>query len=156
MRTVIQRVTRAAVHVDGTCVGRIDHGLLALVGITHDDTMQEVAWMAEKLLSLRVFPDDDGKMNRNVVDAGGGLLLVSQFTLYGNLRKGTRPSFIEAARPEVAQPLFDALVATCKAMANGSVPVQQGIFGAMMQVELVNDGPVTVILERHAKDSAAG
>lgn len=111
--------------------------------------------MAEKLLSLRIFPDDDGKMNRSVVDTNGGLLLVSQFTLYGNLRKGTRPSFIEAARPEVAQPLFDALVAACTSLANGAVPIQQGIFGAMMQVELINDGPVTVILERHARETSA-
>lgn len=147
MRIVVQRVSRASVTVDGSVVGSIGHGLLALVGITHDDTAEQSAWMAEKLLALRVFADDEGKMNRSVVDVSGGLLLVSQFTLYGDLRKGTRPSFIKAAPAAIAEPLFKDFVTMCRARAEGRVVVETGVFGAMMDVELVNDGPVTIILE---------
>ncbi len=149
MKCVIQRVSRASVTVDGAVVGSIGHGLLVLVGITHADGTEQARWIAEKLLALRVFADDEGKMNRSVVDVGGGLLLVSQFTLYGDLKKGTRPSFIEAARPDHAQPLFDHLVDLVRQGASGtSTAVSTGIFGAMMDVELVNDGPVTIILDR--------
>lgn len=149
MKCVVQRVSRASVTVDGVVVGSIANGLLVLVGITHTDSEVQAQWIADKLLSLRVFADDEGKMNRSVTDNGGGILLVSQFTLYGDLKKGTRPSFIEAARPEHAQPLFDRLVDLVRQGASStSVSVATGIFGAMMDVELVNDGPVTILLER--------
>jgi D-aminoacyl-tRNA deacylase len=148
MKCVIQRVTRASVTVDGTIVGSINHGLLVLVGITHADTNDQAAWMADKILTLRVFADDEGKMNRSVKDVSGGVLLVSQFTLYGDLKKGTRPSFIAAARPEQAQPLFDHLVDLVRLGAELNVDVATGTFGAMMDVELVNDGPVTIVVER--------
>lgn len=151
MRALIQRVTSAHVSVDDATVGSIDTGLVALIGITHSDTVEECRWIAEKILSLRVFPDEDGKMNRSISDVGGGVLLVSQFTLYGNLSKGTRPSFIRAAGGDAARPLFDALVSIMQdRVSNEQTPVTiaTGVFGAMMQVHLVNDGPVTVMLER--------
>jgi D-aminoacyl-tRNA deacylase len=147
MRVVAQRVSRASVRIDGTVVGEIGNGLMLLVGFTHDDTSREVGWMTEKLLGLRIFADDDGKMNRSVADAGGSILVVSQFTLYGDARKGRRPSFVDAARPEVAIPLYQQFLL---ALANGGVPVAAGQFGADMKVELVNDGPVTLLLERSA------
>lgn len=151
MRALVQRVTSAHVSVDGTTVGSIDTGLVALIGITHTDTVEECRWIAEKILSLRVFPDDDGKMNRSVADVAGGLLLVSQFTLYGDLSKGTRPSFIRAAGGEVARPLFDAFVSIMQDLVTNEktpVTIATGVFGAMMQVHIVNDGPVTILLER--------
>lgn len=151
MRALIQRVTSAHVSVDSQTVGSIQTGLVALIGITHTDTMDECRWIAEKILSLRVFPDDEGKMNRSISDVGGGVLLVSQFTLYGDLSKGTRPSFIRAAGGDVARPLFDSLVSMMQdRVSNEQIPVTiaTGVFGAMMQVHLVNDGPVTVMLER--------
>ncbi|RPI67599.1 MAG: D-tyrosyl-tRNA(Tyr) deacylase [Ignavibacteriae bacterium] len=148
MKCVIQRVSRASVTVDDAIVGSINHGLLVLVGITHADTNDQAAWMADKILTLRVFADDEGKMNRSVKDVSGGVLLVSQFTLYGDLKKGTRPSFIAAARPEQAQPLFDHLVDLVRLGAEPNVDVATGTFGAMMDVELVNDGPVTIVVER--------
>lgn len=148
MKCVIQRVSRASVTVDGSVVGSINHGLLVLVGITHADTNDQAAWMADKILTLRVFADDEGKMNRSVMDVSGGVLLVSQFTLYGDLKKGTRPSFIAAARPEQALPLFDHLVELVRRGAESNVHVATGTFGAMMDVELVNDGPVTIVVER--------
>ena len=153
MRCVVQRVSRASVSVDGTTVGRIAHGLCVLVGITETDTEEQADWIAEKLLALRIFSDDQGKMNLSVMDVGGGLLLVSQFTLYGNLKKGTRPSFVKASRPEHSEPLFAYLVEQVRKgaqAADSPLPVETGIFGAMMDVELVNDGPVTVILERES------
>lgn len=151
MKLVIQRVSQARVDIDGRTVGSIAYGLCALVGITHTDTHAQCEWMAEKLLALRVFADDEGKMNRSVRDTGGGILLVSQFTLYGDLAKGTRPSYIDAARPEHAEPLFQSFVDMVRARAANCQPpidVATGVFGAMMQVHLVNDGPVTIILER--------
>lgn len=149
MRIVVQRTSSASVTVNGQVMGRIGRGLLALVGITHNDSPAEVEWMADKLLSLRIFSDDDGKMNRSVTDIGGGILVVSQFTLYGDLRKGTRPSFIDAARPEHAEPLYDMLVTRLRERGkDDGVKIGTGIFGAMMDVALVNDGPVTIILER--------
>ena len=147
MRVVAQRVSRASVRVGGAVVGEIDSGLMLLVGFTHDDNGGEVGWMAEKVLGLRIFPDDDGKMNRSVVDVGGSVLVVSQFTLYGDARKGRRPSFVDAARPEIAIPLYQEFLL---ALANSGVPVAAGEFGADMKVELVNDGPVTLLLERSA------
>lgn len=151
MRALIQRVTSAHVSVDDATVGSIGTGLVALIGITHTDTLEECRWIAEKILSLRVFPDADGKMNHSISDVGGGVLLVSQFTLYGDLSKGTRPSFIRAAGGDVARPLFDAFVGIMQDRINSEktpVTIATGVFGAMMQVQLVNDGPVTVMLER--------
>ncbi len=146
MRVILQRVRSASVSMSGAIVGAVNHGLLALVGFTHADTPAEVQWIAEKLMQIRVFADDDGKMNRSVVDVSGGILVVSQFTLYGELRKGTRPTYTEAARPDVAEPLYDLLLATLRSAT--SLHVASGVFGAMMDVALVNDGPVTILLER--------
>ncbi len=145
MRVVLQRVSRARVTVDGRTTGEIGRGLLLLVGITAADTEETLAWMADKVVGLRIFADEEGKMNRSVEEAGGALLVVSQFTLYGDARKGRRPSFVEAARPAVAIPLYERFLALLRATGR---PVETGEFGAMMDVELVNDGPVTLILER--------
>jgi D-tyrosyl-tRNA(Tyr) deacylase len=145
MRIVLQRVSRARVTVDGRVTGEIGAGLLLLVGFTEGDGEESLAWMAEKVVGLRVFPDEEGKMNRSVEEADGAVLIVSQFTLYGDARKGRRPSFIEAARPETAIPLYERFVERMRATGR---PVATGEFGAMMDVELVNDGPVTLILER--------
>lgn len=145
MRVVLQRVSRARVTVDGRVTGEIGRGLLLLVGFTDGDTDEALAWMAEKVVGLRIFPDDEGKMNRSVEDIDGGLLVVSQFTLYGDARKGRRPSFVDAARPEVAIPLYERFLSILRATGR---PVRTGEFGAMMDVELVNDGPVTLVLER--------
>ena len=144
MRVVIQRVSRARVTVGGEVTGEVGRGLLVLLGITHDDTIDAARWLAEKTVGLRVFADDEGKMNRSVADVGGGVLVVSQFTLYGDASKGRRPSFVAAAPPEVAVPLYEAFVEAVRALG---VPVATGRFGAMMDVELVNDGPVTLILD---------
>lgn len=151
MRTVIQRVSRANVSVDGSVVGSITHGLLVLLGLSATDTTTEVDWMIDKLLAVRLFPDSAGKMNQSVVDIGGGLLIVSQFTLYGDLRKGTRPSFIQAAGAEIAEPLYDEFLVRLRQRAAEiapNTPISSGIFGAMMDVELVNDGPVTLVIDR--------
>lgn len=147
MRIIVQRVSQASVRVNHEVTGAIGTGILALVGITHSDGTSQVEWMAEKLLKLRIFPDAEGKMNRDVQEVEGGLLIVSQFTLYGSLQKGTRPSFIDAAHPTHAEPLYEALVGALKAKAP-KLHVATGRFGAMMAVELVNDGPVTILLER--------
>ena len=145
MRVVLQRVSRARVTVEGRVTGEIGRGLLLLVGFTEGDDEAKLRWMAEKVVGLRIFPDGEGKMNRSVDEAEGGLLVVSQFTLYGDARKGRRPSFIDAARPEEAIPLYERFLA---ALRQTGRPVQTGEFGAMMEVELVNDGPVTLVLER--------
>jgi D-tyrosyl-tRNA(Tyr) deacylase len=145
MRIVLQRVSRARVTVDGRVTGEIGRGLLLLAGFTDGDTEDALAWMADKVVGLRIFPDDEGKMNRSVEEIDGALLVVSQFTLYGDTRKGRRPSFVEAARPEVAIPLYERFLQMLRATGR---PVRTGEFGAMMDVELVNDGPVTLILER--------
>lgn len=145
MRVLLQRVSRAEVRVAGEVRGRIGRGYLLLVGITTADTPDVVTWMADKVLGLRLFGDDEGKMNRDLAEVGGGLLVVSQFTLYGDARKGRRPSFVDAARPEVATPLYEEFVALLRASGTA---VETGEFGAMMEVELVNDGPVTLWLER--------
>lgn len=150
MRVVVQRVLSASVRVDGATVGEIGTGLLLLAGFAHGDGHDQVAWMAEKLLGLRIFADGDGKMNRSVVEVSGSVLVVSQFTLYGDARKGRRPSFVDAAPPDVAVPLYEDFVATL--LGAGAV-VATGQFGADMKVELVNDGPVTLILEREASTS---
>jgi D-tyrosyl-tRNA(Tyr) deacylase len=145
MRVLLQRVSRAEVRVDHRVVGRIGTGFLLLVGFTHADADEQLLWMAEKVVGLRLFGDDAGKMNRALADVGGQLLVVSQFTLYGSAEKGRRPSFIDAARPEAAETLYARFVGLLEARG---VHVETGRFGAMMDVELVNDGPVTLWLER--------
>lgn len=145
MRVVLQRVARARVTVEGRVVGEIGRGLLLLAGFTDGDTAETLRWMADRVVGLRVFTDAEGKMNRSVEEVDGAVLVVSQFTLYGDARRGRRPSFVEAARPEVAIPLYESFVAMLRATG---CPVQTGEFGAMMQVELTNDGPVTLVLER--------
>jgi D-tyrosyl-tRNA(Tyr) deacylase len=144
MRAVVQRVSRAGVTVDGEVVGTIGRGLLVLLGVAPSDTEAGARWLADKVVGLRIFPDDEGKMNRDVSEAGGGVLVVSQFTLYGDARKGRRPSFIGAAQPALAEPLYEAFVVAVRAQG---VPAATGRFGAMMQVELVNDGPVTLLVD---------
>jgi D-aminoacyl-tRNA deacylase len=145
MRVLVQRALRAEVRVGQRIAGRIGRGLVLLVGFTHSDGDHQLDWMAEKVVGLRIFPDDEDKLNRSVADIGGSLLVVSQFTLYGDAVKGRRPSFVDAARPEVAAPLFDRFVERLRGLR---VPVETGVFGAAMEVELVNDGPVTLWLER--------
>ncbi len=144
MRLVIQRVREARVIVDGETVGGIGRGLLVLVGIRRGDTEREAAYLAEKTVHLRIFEDEQGKMNRSLRDVGGGVLAVSQFTLYGDTRKGRRPSFTDAAPPELAEPLFERYVEELRKYID---QVATGRFGARMLVELVNEGPVTLILE---------
>lgn len=145
MRVVLQRVSRASVTVAGAVTGAIGCGYLVLVGFTADDTADAVTWMAEKIAGLRLFTDADGKMNLPLADVGGAVLVVSQFTLYGDARKGRRPSFVDAAPPEVAVPLYEAFLA---ALRTTGLRVEAGVFGAMMDVALVNEGPVTLLLER--------
>jgi len=147
VRVVLQRVKRAEVRVAGRVTGKIGPGFLVLAGFAPADSDASLAWMADKILGLRVFGDDEGKMNRDLAEAHGGVLVVSQFTLYGDASKGRRPSFISAAPPDVAIPLYERFVALLKEKANG-IPIETGEFGAMMDVELVNDGPVTLILEK--------
>jgi D-tyrosyl-tRNA(Tyr) deacylase len=144
MRAVIQRVTGARVTVDGAVVGEIGKGLVVLLGVSRDDTTSDADYLASKIVSLRIFDDAEGKMNVSVKDVGGGLLVVSQFTLYGDVRRGLRPSWSDAAPPEIAEPLYDEFVESCGKLVQ---PVETGSFRAMMQVELVNDGPVTLIVE---------
>lgn len=148
MRAVIQRVLQAAVQAGDETVGSIAQGLLVLLGVRHDDTLEDVRYMASKLVNLRIFEDAQGKMNRDVRDCQGAILAVSQFTLYADCRKGRRPSFTQAAPPTLARNLYDAFVAE---VAQLGVPVAQGCFGAHMTVSLVNDGPVTIILESPEK-----
>ncbi len=145
MRVVLQRVAEARVTVGDRVTGRIGGGLLLLAAFRASDGDDTVAWMADKVRSLRVFNDDQGRMNRSVEDVGGGILVVSQFTLYGDARKGRRPSFVDAAPPELAVPLYESFVTRLR---DGPCPVETGEFGAMMRVELVNDGPVTLVLDR--------
>jgi len=147
MRVVLQRVSRASVSIDGRMAGAIGRGFCLLVGLTHGDTDVTVDWMAEKVAGLRLFPDAEGKMNLGLDEVGGGVLVISQFTLYGDSAKGRRPSFIDAARPETAIPLYERFVGALRARG---LEVATGEFGADMQVEIHNDGPVTLILERNA------
>jgi D-tyrosyl-tRNA(Tyr) deacylase len=148
MRVVIQRVSSARVVVDREVIGAIEQGLLVLLGITHSDTENEARWLAEKIAGLRIFQDDESKMNRDVAEVAGKVLVVSQFTLYGECQKGRRPSFIDAARPEQAEPLYESFINALKAVG---IRTATGRFGAMMQVELVNDGPVTIIIDTPTK-----
>jgi len=145
MRVILQRVTRGSVTVEGDMTGEIETGFVALVGVTEGDTADDAALLASKTANLRVFDDADGKMNLSVLSVGGGVLVISQFTLYADARKGRRPSFIKAARPEVAEPLVAHYAQQLS--AEGVDPVAHGVFGAMMQVEIHNDGPVTIILD---------
>lgn len=144
MRVVVQRSKQASVTVAGEVVGQIEHGLVLLVGITHKDTEKDVEYVAKKVANLRIFEDEDEKMNRSVIEMEGQILSISQFTLYGDCRKGRRPSFIEAARPEQAEPLYDLF--NVKLRGRG-LHVETGRFGAMMDVKLINHGPVTLIVE---------
>jgi len=144
MRAVVQRVTRASVSVDGEIIGEIGKGLVVLLGIARDDTKVEAAYLVDKIAALRIFDDEEGKMNLSVKDVNGALLIISQFTLYGDVRRGLRPSWIDAAPPEVAEPLYDFFARQVKSVIDN---VATGKFQAMMQVELVNDGPVTILLD---------
>jgi D-tyrosyl-tRNA(Tyr) deacylase len=140
-------VSRASVSIEGSVVGRIERGFCLLVGFTHADTAEQVQWMADKIAGLRVFSDPEGRMNLSLADVGGAALVVSQFTLYGDTARGRRPSFIDAARPELAIPLYELFIAELKKQG---IPVETGEFGAMMEVDIQNDGPVTLVLERSA------
>ena len=146
MRAVAQRVARAEIRVDGEAVGRMDRGILALVGVAERDGPDDARQLAEKLVHLRIFPDSEGRMNRSLVDVGGTLGLVSQFTILGDCRKGRRPSYVGAAKPEQAEPLLELVVETARALG---APVITGRFRAYMDVELVNEGPVTLLLDTH-------
>jgi D-tyrosyl-tRNA(Tyr) deacylase len=143
MRVVIQRVSRAAVHIEGKTVGAIARGLLILVGVEEADGEEDLVWLCGKIVGMRIFSDPEGKMNLSVVDVGGSALVVSQFTLHASTKKGNRPGFTKAARPETAIPLYERFVAELRK----SVPVETGEFGADMQVELTNDGPVTILMD---------
>ena len=144
MRALVQRVSRARVVVDGLVKGEIGPGLVVLLGAAHEDREADADWIARKIAGLRVFADERGLMNRDVREAGGGVLAVPQFTLYGDARRGRRPDFLRAARPEQAEPLFERF---CEALASERVPVARGVFRAHMEVELLNDGPVTLMIE---------
>jgi D-aminoacyl-tRNA deacylase len=144
MRAVIQRVTRGKVTVDEQVVGAIENGLVVLLGIARDDTQEDVEYLVNKIVALRIFDDEEGKMNRSLKDVNGGLLVVSQFTLYGDVRRGLRPSWSDAAPPEIAEPLYDRFLTKAREVVE---LVQAGSFRKMMQVELVNDGPVTILLD---------
>jgi len=145
MRAVVQRVSRGSVSVEGKVVGAIGRGVVVLVGITQDDTEKQAEWLARKIAGLRIFEDSAGKINAGLLDVDGAALVISQFTLYADCRKGRRPSFTAAARPEVAEPLVEHFTQTLR---DHGVPVETGVFGAHMLVEIHNDGPVTILLER--------
>lgn len=150
MRLVIQRVSEASVTVDGTVTGRIGTGLMILCGIEHDDTGEDITWLVPKVTQMRIFSDPDGKMNLSVKDIAGGLLVVSQFTLHASTKKGNRPSFIRAARPEQAIPLYEQFIRELE--TDTSRPVERGIFGADMKVALINDGPVTIVIDSKSRE----
>lgn len=148
LRIVVQRAKKARVVVNNQVIGAIDHGLMILVGVTHDDTDEDINYIADKLVNLRIFEDAEGKMNLSLLDVGGSILSVSQFTLYADTRKGRRPSYIDAARPEQAEKLYDRLN---KVIREKGITVETGVFGAMMNVEFTNEGPVTIILESESR-----
>ncbi|MDX2162025.1 MAG: D-aminoacyl-tRNA deacylase [bacterium] len=148
MRVLLQRVTRGSVTVDGAITGAVDHGFVALVGVTHGDTQSQAELLAKKTAHLRVFDDDDGKMNRSVLETGGGVLVISQFTLYADARRGRRPGFTDAAPPHIAAPLVDYFAERLR--AEGIARVEHGVFGALMHVEIHNHGPVTIWLDSDA------
>ena len=144
MRAVVQRVSEASVEIEGEEVGRIDHGIMVLLGVGHEDDPKDAANLADKVVNLRIFGDEQGKMNRSLLDVGGGLLAISQFTLWGDCRKGRRPSFVAAAEPSKAEELYEVFIQHARSIG---VPVATGRFQEMMQVSLVNDGPVTLLLD---------
>ena len=146
MIALVQRVKHAKVEVEGKIVGQIEQGVLILLGVHTSDTTDELNWVAKKVANLRIFADQEGKMNKSVIDADGEILVVSQFTLYGNTRKGNRPSFVESAPPAIAEPLYEQFIDAMNQWVNK--PVATGVFGAMMDVHLLNDGPVTLIVEK--------
>jgi D-tyrosyl-tRNA(Tyr) deacylase len=150
MKVVVQRVSQARVDVGGVCVGKIDKGLMLLVGLGREDTIDDLQWMAQKVIHLRIFADNEDKMNRSVLDIGGKLLVISQFTLYGDCRKGRRPSFVDAMTPDLAEPLIEQFVAILK---DYGLQIETGRFGAMMEVSLCNSGPVTLLIESPHKNS---
>ena len=150
MKAVIQRVSRAKVDIEGKTVGSINAGLLVLVAICENDGIKEIEWMSNKIVNLRVFPDDEDKMNRSVVDINGGILLISNFTVYGDVKKGFRPNFMKSASAEISEPLYNRMLDYMR--SKYSIPVEAGEFGAMMNIELVNDGPVTIIIEKEFND----
>lgn len=150
MRALIQRVSRASVTVDSRIVGSIQKGFLVLLGIEESDTEEDLTWLSRKIVGLRLFDDDQGLMNRDLGDVGGGILLVSQFTLHAATKKGNRPSFIRAARPEIARPMYEKMI--CQLESDLGKPIATGEFGAAMQVELVNDGPVTIWIDTKNKE----
>lgn len=145
MKIVVQRVSHASVTVDEKMISKIGKGFLVLLGVTHNDTKENADYLVKKLTNLRVFEDEQGKMNRSIQDEKGEMIVVSQFTLYANCSQGNRPSFIEAARPEIANPLYEYFLEECN---KKGVPTYPGVFGAEMKVELLNDGPVTIIIEK--------
>lgn len=148
MRVILQRSKQASVTVDGQVTGAIDKGYVLLVGITHSDTEEDIAYVAKKIADLRIWEDEEGKMNRSILEVGGAILSISQFTLYADTRKGKRPSFVEAARPEQAEPLWHAFN---EQLETYGLHVETGVFGAMMDVSLINDGPVTITVESKGK-----
>lgn len=150
MIALVQRVKEAKVEVNNKVVGEIDKGVLVLLGIHRSDSAEELRWVAKKVVNLRIFPDEEGKMNTSLLDTDGEVLIVSQFTLYGDTRKGNRPSFIESAPPVIAEPLYTQFIAEVNQWVNK--PVATGVFGAMMDVHLINDGPVTLIVEKRKED----
>ena len=145
MRAIVQRVSRASVSVDGEIAGQIGQGVVVLVGVTHGDTQEQAEWLARKVAGLRIFEDSEGKMNAGLSDVDGAALVISQFTLYADCRRGRRPSFTQAARPEVAEPLIEHFIQTLQ--AEGISRVASGVFGAHMLIEIHNDGPVTILLD---------
>jgi D-tyrosyl-tRNA(Tyr) deacylase len=144
MRVVIQRVSEASVTIDGTIEGKIETGFMILLGIGHEDTIEDIEWLVQKITNLRVFGDEDGKMNLSILDIKGEILLISQFTLFASTKKGNRPSFIQSAKPEFAIPLYEKFI---DALKGSNIRVETGKFGADMKVMLVNDGPVTIIID---------
>lgn len=150
MRIVIQRVSEAAVRVDGNITGSIENGLLVLMGIEDADTKEDIEWLSNKIVNIRIFDDAEGVMNLSVKDTGGGILLVSQFTLHASTKKGNRPSYIKASKPDIAVPIYEAMIA--QLTLDLGKPVQTGIFGADMKVNLLNDGPVTIVMDSKNKE----
>jgi len=150
MRTIIQRVTSAKVEIDSTIVGSIDIGLLVFIGIVDDDNPDDVDWLVNKIINLRIFSDENGLMNKSLFDVSGNLLVISQFTLHAKTKKGNRPSFYLAASPHIAIPLYELFIEKCNSLL--PIPVQKGIFGANMQIFLCNDGPVTIIIDSKNRD----
>ena len=150
MRVVIQRVRKANVHIDGKKISEIEKGLLVLVGICEEDTLEDIEWLTKKIVNLRVFDDDNGVMNKSMLEANADIMIVSQFTLYASCKKGNRPSYIKAAKPDIAIPLYENFCAITQALTGKKVAT--GVFGAYMKIELINDGPVTICIDTKNKE----